>query len=130
MLRRHSGIPAFALAAVGAGAAVGYAGWLPPDRAVEFCALILTSILVAAAGIRTTATSDWTTASTSFVVNFTSLMLFGRDLTMLVAGAGAVTGALASVRGPHTRTGTGTGVRSLLRQGADSVPALIATSLF
>jgi diguanylate cyclase (GGDEF)-like protein/PAS domain S-box-containing protein len=90
-LPRRWGVVAFAAIAIGAGVLVGFAGWPLPDRTLEFSGLTLAAILTAALAMRQSTTKDWATVPASFVIDFTSLLLLGPNLTMLVALAGTVT---------------------------------------
>src|ERR1700681_1977398 len=100
-LPRHSAVVAFAATAIGAGALLGLAGWPQPHRALEFSGLIMAAILTSALAIRHSTAEDWATMPPSFVIDFTSLLLFGPNATMLVAAAGTVTQGLVDSRGSH-----------------------------
>jgi diguanylate cyclase (GGDEF)-like protein/PAS domain S-box-containing protein len=79
---------------------LGFAGWLPPHRTLEFCGLILAAILTGTLASRRAAAEN-RAAPVSFVIDFTSLLLFGPHATMLVAGAGIVTQRLADPERSH-----------------------------
>ena len=96
MSPRHVGIVAFAAIAIGAGMLLGFADWLRPDRTLEFCGLILAAILTSTLANRQAAAENRATLSVAFVINFTSLLLFGPHPTMLVAAAGIITRELAN----------------------------------
>ena len=85
---------AFAAIAIGAGALLGLAGW-PPQRAFEFPGLILAAVLISAFAMPELMTKDWATFPSSFVIDFTSLLLLGPHATMLVAAAGMGTRRLS-----------------------------------
>jgi diguanylate cyclase (GGDEF)-like protein/PAS domain S-box-containing protein len=74
---------------------LGLAGWPQPHRTLEFSGLILAAILTSALAMQQPATGDRATMPPSFVIDFTSLLLFGPNATMLVATAGTVTQGLA-----------------------------------
>src|SRR5918996_298148 len=99
-LPRHSRVLAFAAIAVGAGLALGFAGWPQPDRTLEFSGLILAAIL-ASALVQQSATEDGVTMPPSFVIDFTSLLLFGPHGTMFVAVAASVTRGLSDAERPQ-----------------------------
>jgi diguanylate cyclase (GGDEF)-like protein/PAS domain S-box-containing protein len=80
---------------------LGFVGWPQPHRALEFSGLILAAILTSALAIEQSTTEDRATMLPSFVIDFTSLLLFGPHATMLVATAGSVTQGLADSRGSH-----------------------------
>jgi diguanylate cyclase (GGDEF)-like protein/PAS domain S-box-containing protein len=71
------------------------------DRILEFSGLILAAILTSALAMRRSATADWATMPLAFVIDFTSLLLFGPNATMLVATAGTVTQRLTDSHRPH-----------------------------
>jgi PAS domain S-box-containing protein len=100
---RGSGIAAIAATAIGAGMLLGFADWLPPGRTLDFCVLILAAILTSALANRPAAAEDRATLPASFVIDLTSLLLFGPHPTMLVAGAGIVTERLADSEQTHPR---------------------------
>jgi diguanylate cyclase (GGDEF)-like protein/PAS domain S-box-containing protein len=68
---------------------------LPLAAAVTFFGVALAAIAMSLRALRPSATRDWTAMRPSFVAEFTSLLLFGPQVTMLVAAAGAATRALA-----------------------------------
>jgi diguanylate cyclase (GGDEF)-like protein/PAS domain S-box-containing protein len=86
--------------AIGAGMLLGVAGWPQPHRSLEFSGLILAAILSSVA-TQQSIPDDRATMRPSFVIDFTSLLLFGPHATMLVATAGTVTQGLADSQGSH-----------------------------
>jgi diguanylate cyclase (GGDEF)-like protein/PAS domain S-box-containing protein len=82
----------FTLAAVafGAGLALSVAAQFRPDQTVEFCGLLLAAMLVSARTPARVVAVDHAVMSPSFLVEFTSLLLFGPGPTMLVAAAAAI----------------------------------------
>ena len=90
MLPRHPGIVVFGAIALGAGVFLGFGGWLQPHRTVEYCGLILAAMLTSALAMQQSAAKDRATMQPAFVIDFTSLLLFGPHATLLVATAGAV----------------------------------------
>ena len=70
-------------------------------RILEFSGLILAAILTSGLSVRRSTTGDWATMPPSFVVDFTSLLLFGPNATMLVATAGTVTQRLTDSQRSH-----------------------------
>ena len=89
------------MAAIGAGFLLGLAGWLQPHRPLEFCALILAGILISTIAAQPAASDDRATMAPSFVIEFTSLLIFGAHVTMLVAIAGALARGFADSKRPH-----------------------------
>jgi diguanylate cyclase (GGDEF)-like protein/PAS domain S-box-containing protein len=100
-LPRHSGTVAVAAIAIGAGILVGIAGWLEPYRPLEFAGLILAAVLISAFTMQQSTAEDRATMPPSFVIDFTSLLLFGPGPTMVVAVAGAVAQWLADSERSH-----------------------------
>ena len=90
MLSRYSSLIAIAAAAIGAALLLGFTGVLQPHRPIEFCALVLAGILVSALAAQPAASEDRATMTPSFIVEFTSLLIFGAHATTLVAIAGAL----------------------------------------
>jgi diguanylate cyclase (GGDEF)-like protein/PAS domain S-box-containing protein len=84
---------------------LGFAGWPQPHRILEFSGLILAAILASAVAMPQSTTKDWATMPLSFVIDFTSLLLFGPNATMFVATAGTVTQRLTDspLSHPHRR---------------------------
>ncbi len=101
MLSRRSSLIAITAAAIGAGFLLGLAGWLEPNRPLEFCALILAGILISAFAAQPAASDDRATMAPSFVIEFTSLLIFGAHAAMLVAIAGALARGFADSQRPH-----------------------------
>src|SRR5438270_10183469 len=93
-LSRHSASVVFAAAAIGAAALLGLAGWPQPHRTLEFCGVILAAILISILTVQSSAAHDRAAMPLSFVIDLTSLLLFGPQATMAVAGVGAITSAL------------------------------------
>ena len=87
--------------AIGAAMLLGMAGWLEPPRPLEFAGLILTAILIAAFTTQQSAVAARATMRPSFVIEFTSLLLFGPGPTMAVAVAGAVAQQLVASERPY-----------------------------
>src|SRR5579863_2253815 len=100
-LPRYSVVVAFAAIAMGAGVLLGFAGWPQPSRAFEFSGLILAAILTSALAMQPSNTQDRASMPPSFVIDFTSLLLFGPLATMLVATAGTITQGLAESPRSH-----------------------------
>jgi diguanylate cyclase (GGDEF)-like protein/PAS domain S-box-containing protein len=75
------------------------AGWAQPERAFQFAGLVLAAIVAAAPGHHRWTSKDRAIMPPSFVITFSSLLLFDRNVAMLVALAAAVTPAfLAPMR--------------------------------
>jgi PAS domain S-box-containing protein len=87
--RTHPSIFAYAVAAVGLAAALGYGGWPQADIGIELAGLMLAAVVAAALAFRPAVASDWTLTPPFFVVVMTTLLLLGRDAALLVA-TGAV----------------------------------------
>jgi len=100
-LPRLSGVFAFAAIGIGAVLLVGYAGWLQPHQVLEFSGLILAAILTSALALQQSTTEDRGTMPPSFVIDFTSLLLFGPHATMLVVAVGAIAKGLANSQRAH-----------------------------
>jgi diguanylate cyclase (GGDEF)-like protein/PAS domain S-box-containing protein len=75
-----------------------FAGLFQAQRTLEVSVLILAAILTSFLRLQQAMTRDPAIMPPSFVVNFASLLLFGPDVAMLVATAGAVTPAVTGVR--------------------------------
>src|SRR5258706_11632847 len=88
---------ACAATAVGAEMFLGFAGWPLPQQILEVSGLILAAILTSALATQRSTTRDWATMPPSFVIDFTSLLLFGPEAMMLVATAGMVAQRLADL---------------------------------
>jgi diguanylate cyclase (GGDEF)-like protein/PAS domain S-box-containing protein len=76
--------------AIGAGILFGFAGWLEPYRPVEFSGLIVAALLVSGLAMRQPTAERRGTMPPSFVIDFTSLLLFGPGAATLVAAAGTI----------------------------------------
>ena len=76
-LSRYSALGMLAGAAVAAGVLFGALGWLQPQRPVEFSALLFVAIFTAAFARRQSASDEWPAMPPAFVIDFTSLLLFG-----------------------------------------------------
>jgi diguanylate cyclase (GGDEF)-like protein/PAS domain S-box-containing protein len=102
MIPRHlAGAVAIAATAIGAGMLLGIAGWLEPHRALAFSGVILAAVLTSAFAMQQSNAAGRAAMSPSFVIDFTSLLLFGPGPTMLVAAAGTMTQGLADSDRPH-----------------------------
>ena len=88
--RHRSSVIALAVAAVGAGAVLGVAGWPQSGRTLEFCSLILAAVLTGSFATGPSSARDWAAMLPSFVIDFTTLLLLGPHATMLVVTAGTV----------------------------------------
>jgi diguanylate cyclase (GGDEF)-like protein/PAS domain S-box-containing protein len=96
MLPRHlAGTVAIAAAAIGAGLVLPIAGWLQPHQSFAFSGVILAAVLTSAFAMRRTNAAGQAAMSPSFVIDFTSLLLFGPGPTMLVVAAGTIAHGLA-----------------------------------
>ena len=114
MLRRHAGPLAFAVLATGLGAALGLWGWPQPHQAVVLAGLILAANLAALFAVRPTVVDDWTIAAPCVVVQFTAMLMLGRDAATLVGAAAAITCSLS----PSHRSHVLRGVRHLVTAAA------------
>jgi diguanylate cyclase (GGDEF)-like protein/PAS domain S-box-containing protein len=94
-----------ATVAVGAALAFGY-GELPrTDQVPGFLSLLAAAVLASAFKLQLPTSKNRATMSASFVVDFTSLLLFGAHMTSLVAAAGALSQSmLGGRRNPPHRT--------------------------
>jgi diguanylate cyclase (GGDEF)-like protein/PAS domain S-box-containing protein len=88
---RRSSVVAFASITIGTGILLGFVGWPQPHRTLEFSGLILAAILTSALAMQQSTTQDWAVVPSSFVIDFTSLLLLGPNAAILVATAGTVT---------------------------------------
>ena len=95
-LSRHAGVASFGAVAVGAGLLLGFADWPQPHHTLEFSSLILASILASALAVSSSTIEDWAILPPSFIVDFTTLLLFGPNAATLVAAAGSVGRGLAN----------------------------------
>jgi diguanylate cyclase (GGDEF)-like protein/PAS domain S-box-containing protein len=69
------------------------AGWAQPERAFQLAGLILAGLVAAAPGHHRWPSKDRAIMPPSFVITFSALLLFDRNVAMLVAFAAAVTPA-------------------------------------
>ena len=76
------------------------AGW-PPSQTAELAALIFAAILASGLRLQRAATLDRAIMPPSFVIVFTSLLLYGPNVAMLVAAIGAMTPSLAGSDRPY-----------------------------
>ena len=97
----RSGVVAFAAIAIGAGALLGFAYWPQPHRTLEFFGLILAAIPTSALLKQQSTTMGWATMPLSFVIDFTSLLLLGPNVAVLVAAAGMVAQRFTDSQGSH-----------------------------
>jgi diguanylate cyclase (GGDEF)-like protein/PAS domain S-box-containing protein len=100
-LPHQSSLAVVAGIAIGAGTLLGFGGWLEPHRPLEFAGLILAAIGISAFAMQPSTAEDRARMPASFVIEFTSLLLFGPGATMLVALAGTLTHAAAHSQRPH-----------------------------
>ncbi len=104
MLSRRSSLFALAAAATVAGFLLNIVGWLEPQRTAEFCALILTAVLISAFATEPESSDGRGPMAPSFVFEFTSLIIFGAHATLLVAIPAAIARGVAdSRRADHVR---------------------------
>jgi hypothetical protein len=87
---RLSHVLALAAAVASCGILLNWIEWPQAGLAVEFSGLMLAAI-VTSLPVLQPPNRDWPTLRLSFVVEFTSLMIFGAHPTMLVAGCGLLT---------------------------------------
>ncbi|HLG54391.1 MAG TPA: EAL domain-containing protein [Vicinamibacterales bacterium] len=99
-LPRHSGLFVFATIATGAAMLFGLTG-SQPHGTFEFSALIVAAILASVLAVQQPAADDRDMMPLSFVIDFTSLLLFGPLTTMLVVVVGTITRLLADSRRSH-----------------------------
>jgi hypothetical protein len=82
--------------AVAAAVLIGFEGWLDANRPVEFCGLVMTATLAAAATRRQPAAERRGAMSPSFVIELSTLLLVGPLGALLVAlVGGAMKGRIA-----------------------------------
>jgi hypothetical protein len=75
------------------------ADWTQSGRTLELSGLVLAAILTSMLRVQQSTTKDRAIMPPSFVINFSALLLFGPNVAMLVATAGAPTpGFLGSRR--------------------------------
>ncbi len=101
MLPRHWGVLAVAAITIAAGILLGITGWVQPNRPLEFSGLILAAILTSVLTKSRSNAEDRAAMPPSFVVDLSSVLLFGPGPTMLVAAAGTVTQGLADSERSH-----------------------------
>ena len=101
----RSGVLAGAAIFAGTVLIAPFAGLLQSHRMFELAALILAAILTSFLRLQQSMIRDPAIMPPSFVINFASLLLFGPDVAMLVATAGAVTPNFAGSRraGPRSQ---------------------------
>jgi diguanylate cyclase (GGDEF)-like protein/PAS domain S-box-containing protein len=93
----------FAIAAIATVVLLGYAGYVPPQRTIEFSALAAAALLIAALTGQRSAAMRWTTMPPSFVVEFTVLLLLGPQAMIVVAVAAAMILALTDAETERVR---------------------------
>jgi diguanylate cyclase (GGDEF)-like protein/PAS domain S-box-containing protein len=98
---RHSGLFVFAAIATGAVVLLGFFGWPQPHRTLEFSGLILAAILTSILAVQQPAAEDRGMMPLSFVVDFTSLLIFGPLPTIVVVFAGTMTQVVTD--GPYSQ---------------------------
>ena len=98
---RFKHVAAVAAAATGAAWLLDHAGLLQPDRPIEFSGLILVGIVLSALAAQPSVTEDRATMPPSFVIEFTSLLIFGAHAALVVAIAGAIARGLAHSQRAH-----------------------------
>ena len=108
----RSGILAGAAIFFGAVLLARFADLVQAHRTLDVSALILTAILTSWLRLQQSMTRNPAIMPPSFVINFASLLLFGPDVAMLIAMAGAVTPALTGMRRASRRSQTIVGAAS------------------
>jgi diguanylate cyclase (GGDEF)-like protein/PAS domain S-box-containing protein len=101
VLSRPSSLIALAAVATAAGFLLRFVGWLEPQRTLEFCALVLAAVLTSAFAAKPETADGRATMPPSFVIEFTSLIIFGAHATLLVAIAAAVARSFDDRRQHH-----------------------------
>jgi diguanylate cyclase (GGDEF)-like protein/PAS domain S-box-containing protein len=77
------------------------AGWTQSGRILELSGLVLAAILTSILRVQQSTTKDRAIMPPSFVINFSALLLFGPNVAMLVATAGALTPGFLGSRRPY-----------------------------
>lgn len=81
----------FALVATAASVSLGIASWNERKEIIVFSTLILVAAIASASSLQSITARRWTMMPPSFVVDFTTLLLFGPHAATVAAGVGAVT---------------------------------------
>jgi diguanylate cyclase (GGDEF)-like protein/PAS domain S-box-containing protein len=95
-----------ALVATATAISVRFVEWPDPSKIPEFVVLLVLSIVTSALKLPLPTIKNRTTMSASFVIDFTSLLVFGAHATMPIAAAGALSQSLfgGARRNPLHRT--------------------------
>jgi len=110
VLSRRSSLFIVAAAAIAAGFLLGFRTGLGLERTVEFCALILAAMLIAAVSAQAASSDNRATMPASFVIEFLSLIIFGAHAATLVAIAAVAARAFADSERTPALIGTLTSV--------------------
>jgi PAS domain S-box-containing protein len=86
----YARLVAFVAAVAGADLLLAPHGWLPQHRRFEFAGLVLTAILIAVHQIRLATAEDRGVMPPSFVIELTTLLLFGVPGALFAAAAGTL----------------------------------------
>jgi diguanylate cyclase (GGDEF)-like protein/PAS domain S-box-containing protein len=92
---RHFGLFAFAATATTGVVLLGFLGWPQANRTLEFSGLIVTAILTSVLAVQRPAAEDRGMMPLAFVIHFSTLLLFGPHIAVIVVAAGAIAYVLA-----------------------------------
>jgi diguanylate cyclase (GGDEF)-like protein/PAS domain S-box-containing protein len=130
-LPRYSALFLFAAIATGAVMLLGLSGWPQAQRTFEFSGLIVVTILTSVVAVQRPAAEDRGMMPLSFVIHFTSLLLVGPHVTMVVVATGAIAFALADAQRtrPPGRTFVTVAINLAALQAAGLVHATLGGTL-
>jgi diguanylate cyclase (GGDEF)-like protein/PAS domain S-box-containing protein len=97
----YSRLAPIAAISVGVSMLLGLAGWPPGARSLEFSGLVLAAVLIAAFA-KYADSDDPALMPASFVINFTCLLLFGPEPTLVAVTAAIVTRELTDSQRLHS----------------------------
>jgi diguanylate cyclase (GGDEF)-like protein/PAS domain S-box-containing protein len=97
-LPRYTGLFVFAAIATGAVMLLGLSGWPQAHRTFEFAGLIVAAFLTSVFAVQRPAADERGIMPLAFVIQFTTLLLFGAQIASIVAMSGAIAYVLADMQ--------------------------------